>query len=78
MGVDRRQRDEIYYVDGIPKERRSGQERRKNGGDRRNGHDPVSAKFVDLGPAEAEDSVTTEKAARLSEEPAAGGSAAYH
>ena len=78
MGVDRRQRDEIYYVDGIPKERRSGQDRRKNGGDRRNGEDPVSAKFVDLGPIETEESTTTEKAARLSDEPAANGGAAYH
>ena len=78
MGVDRRQRDEIYYVDGIPKERRSGKDRRKNGGDRRSSEDPVSARIVELGQIEAEDPATTEKAARLSEEPAARGSAAYH
>jgi UDP-GlcNAc:undecaprenyl-phosphate GlcNAc-1-phosphate transferase len=33
VGVDRRQRESIYYVDGIPKERRSGLDRRR--GDRR-------------------------------------------
>lgn len=74
IGVDRRQRDEIYYVDGIPKERRSGQDRRQNGGDRRNGEEPVSARFVDLDQDETEDSVATDKAALLSEESAARGS----
>lgn len=78
MGVDRRQRDEIYYVDGIPKERRSGRERRQSGSDRRNGEDPVSATLVDLDQPATEDPASTDKAARFSDEEAAGGSAAYH
>ena len=48
VSVDRRQRSEIYYVDGIPKERRSGAERRRNGGDRRNGEDKTGATIVEL------------------------------
>ena len=32
---DRRQKSNVYYVDGIPKERRSGDERRQGNGDRR-------------------------------------------
>ena len=38
-GVDRRQRNEICYIDGIAVERRSGLERRKQSDDRRNGDD---------------------------------------
>jgi len=48
VGAERRLRSEVYYVDGIPKERRSGMERRENGGDRRDGKDPVTAAVVDL------------------------------
>lgn len=78
MGIDRRQRDEIYYVDGIPKERRSGKDRRKSGSDRRNGEDPVSATFGDLTREIPDDSASTDKAARMSEGPAAGSKAALN
>jgi hypothetical protein len=49
VGDARRQRIDIYYVDGIPKERRSGEERRHNNGDRRNGEEEdAGATIVEL------------------------------
>lgn len=77
MGVDRRQRDEVYYVDGIPKERRSGVDRRRTGKDRRNGKDPATATVVDLEQGRSGSS-TDKKAARIRTEPATGDSTAYH
>jgi UDP-GlcNAc:undecaprenyl-phosphate GlcNAc-1-phosphate transferase len=77
MGIDRRQRDEVYYVDGIPKERRSGKDRRQNGGDRRNGEDLETATLVNVDPDQLESS-TTNKAARIGSDPAPQGSASYH
>jgi hypothetical protein len=35
IGPDRRQRDQVYYVNGVPTERRSGRDRRQGNGDRR-------------------------------------------
>ncbi len=69
LGTDRRRRDEIYYVDGIPKERRSGIDRRKNGGDRRSGDGPVTAEIVELEQGRQE-SRETDQAARISDAPA--------
>lgn len=64
--IDRRQRDEIYYVDGIPKERRAGTDRRESGPDRRNGEDHVTAKLANIEDMDLElvDSESTDKAAR--------------
>jgi hypothetical protein len=78
IGEDRRQRSEVYYVDGIPKERRSGEDRRKSGRDRRNGKDPVSATLVEPEVDQIDGSESTDKAARVSIEPAAQRSAALH
>ena len=64
MGIERRQRDEIYYVDGIPKERRSGDDRRGQSGDRRNGNEPVVGERIDLEPSQPEPQ-STDKAARI-------------
>ncbi|MDJ0907452.1 MAG: MraY family glycosyltransferase, partial [Woeseiaceae bacterium] len=77
MGIDRRQREEIYYVDGIPKERRSGKDRRRNGGDRRNGEDPVSAQLIEVEKVSV-DSASTDKAAAVSPDPATGNSSVYN
>jgi len=48
VGTERRLRSGVYYVDGIPNERRSGTERRDNNGDRRNGEDDAGATIVEL------------------------------
>jgi UDP-GlcNAc:undecaprenyl-phosphate GlcNAc-1-phosphate transferase len=79
-GIDRRQRDEIYYVDGIPKERRSGTDRRESAGDRRNGKDHVTAKLAkieDMDPRSV-DAAPKDKAARIAPEPEVGGTPTYH
>lgn len=77
MGIDRRQREEIYYVDGIPRERRSGADRRRNGGDRRNGEDPVTASTFNVQPEPVEPA-STDKAAAVGSDPATENSGAYH
>ena len=74
VGADRRQRSEVYYVDGIPKERRSGTDRRENGGDRRNGEDPVTATVVDL-KQDQHEPLDTDQAARIDTSLAAKNSA---
>ena len=73
LSDDRRRRSEIYYVDGIPKERRSGTERRENGGDRRNGEEDAGATIVELEqsrreslPSDTDSDTDAEKAARIS------------
>lgn len=79
MGIDRRQRDEVYYVDGIPKERRSGEDRRKNNGDRRNGSDPVKATLVeDFEGMGVEEGMSEDKAARVATDAGGRRRAAYH
>jgi UDP-GlcNAc:undecaprenyl-phosphate GlcNAc-1-phosphate transferase len=78
MGIDRRQRDEIYYVDGIPKERRSGKDRRRNGGDRRNGKDPATITPVAEEQQPVESTSTTDKAAAMGSDPATENSGVYH
>jgi len=79
VSVDRRQQSEIYYVDGIPKERRSGLERRRNGGDRRNGEDDVRATIGKLEQGQ-NDSLPDDQdqAARVGAESAAGKRAVYN
>jgi hypothetical protein len=83
VGAERRLRSEVYYVDGIPKERRSGAERRHNNGDRRNGEDDAGATIVDLEQSQRESPSTntdtdTEQAARIGTNPAAGNRALYN
>lgn len=79
VGIDRRQRSEIYYVDGIPKERRSGTDRRKNGGDRRNGEDLVITTVVDIEQSQNEALPgDQDRAARIGADPAAGNRALYN
>lgn len=78
IGEDRRQRSEVYYVDGIPKERRSGYERRKSGRDRRNGETPDSESLSGPEVDQIGESESTDKAARIKLEPAADRSAAIH
>jgi UDP-GlcNAc:undecaprenyl-phosphate GlcNAc-1-phosphate transferase len=77
ISVDRRERSEIYHVDGIPKERRSGMDRRRNGGDRRNGEDPVTAIVVDL-EQDQHEPLDTDQAARIDTSLAAEKSALYN
>ena len=47
-GGDRRQRNEIFYVNGIQKERRSGLERRQGNGDRRNEDEAIAASIQSI------------------------------
>ena len=86
VGDARRQRSEIYYVDGIPKERRSGTERRHNNGDRRNGEEDAGATIVELeqskreslsSGADADEDTDTEQAARITSGFAARNRALY-
>jgi len=67
ISVDRRDQSEIYYIDGIPKERRSGMDRRRNGDDRRNGEEPVTATVVDLEQDQQDqhEPLDTDQAARI-------------
>lgn len=80
VGAERRVRSEIYYIDGIPKERRSGTERRNNNGGRRNGEERTDATIVDLKQGHYEtlqpDS-GTEKAAKVGSGFVPGRSALY-
>ena len=76
---DRRQGSETYYVDGIPKERRSGTERRHNNGDRRNGEDDAGATIVELEQGQHESLPDDqERAAKIGTAPAAGNRALYN
>ncbi len=76
---DRRQGSEIYYVDGIPKERRSGMERRRNGNDRRNGEDEAGATIVELEQSQHESLPDDQdQAARIGAESAAGNRILYN
>jgi hypothetical protein len=75
VGIDRRQRDEIYYVDGIPKERRSGKDRRQNGGDRRSAEDMEKVTLVDVDQEQLQPS--RDKAARIGSDPSVEGGATY-
>jgi len=79
VSVDRRQHSEIYYVDGIPKERRSGIERRRNGSDRRNGEDDAGATIVELEQSQHEPLPDDQdQAARIGAESAAGNRVLYN
>jgi len=79
VGGERRLRSEIYYVDGIPKERRSGAERRHNNGDRRNGEDNVGATIVELDQSHYETvPEDQDKAARIAAESSPGKRALYN
>ena len=78
MGIDRRQQYEVYYVDGIPKDRRSGDDRRQSDKDRRNNEDELES-TVAGGDQDLEDQPKpADKAARISSDPVTGNSAAYH
>ncbi len=82
VGTERRLRSEIYHIDGIPKERRSGTERRNNNGDRRNGEEGTDATIVNLKQKQSQhESLSpdtgTEKAAQISSGFAAGNRALH-
>ena len=63
-GAERRQKNVGYYVDGVLTERRSGLERRKGNGDRRNDIEQLSPKLVSLNTGR-DPSVPADRAARV-------------
>jgi UDP-GlcNAc:undecaprenyl-phosphate GlcNAc-1-phosphate transferase len=77
VGTERRVRSEIYYVDGIPKERRSGSDRRNSSRDRRNGEDDADATIVELEQNQHE-SMPEDRAALIGAEGSAAGNRALY
>jgi len=77
VGTERRLRSEVYYVDGIPKERRSGEERRNNNGDRRNGEEDAGATIIELEQDQLEE-LETDRAACIGLDSATGNRALYN
>jgi hypothetical protein len=63
-GTERRQKNVGYYVDGVLTERRSGLDRRRHDGDRRDEIGQVSPKLMDL--SANDPSIRTDRAARVS------------